>query len=203
MPSSSSRFELEQGGGVQRFDLLLLSDIPTSYGKSRSSITTYPADGSLWNVAEHDNHNAALWAKFDKDVSTEILVMDKQCFGRFQIESSKPNDAFMRQKTRPSLVKIMSWCLLSSEPLSKTVMTNLNWTLGNKFQWNLNRNRTILVQENTHEPAICKTEAFIRRSHILSYDLTTSRCRGARLILKWYANLNCQSRGFETSRNLT
>ena len=44
----------------------------------------------------------------------------------------------MRRK--PSLGQIMA-CRLLSEPM-------LNWTLGNKFQWNLKQNPTIFIQWN-------------------------------------------------------
>ena len=35
----------------------------------------------------------------------------------------------------------------------------VNWTLVNKFQWNLNQNTTIFIQENKFENAIYKMVA--------------------------------------------
>ena len=31
------------------------------------------------------------------------------------------------------------------------------WTLGNKFQWNFNRNSNIFIEENTFENVVCET----------------------------------------------
>ena len=35
----------------------------------------------------------------------------------------------------------------------------VHWTLGNKFQWNLNKNTPIFIQENGFEQVICKMTA--------------------------------------------
>ena len=32
----------------------------------------------------------------------------------------------------------------------------VNWTLGNKFQWNFNRNSNIFIQENAFENVVCE-----------------------------------------------
>ena len=48
----------------------------------------------------------------------------------------------------------------------------VNWTPGNKFQWNLNRNLCIFIQENAFENIVCKIAAILslpqcvdKRSH--------------------------------------
>ena len=40
---------------------------------------------------------------------------------------------------------------------------NVNWTLGNKLQWNLNRNLTIFIQENAFENVVWKMVAILSR----------------------------------------
>ena len=37
----------------------------------------------------------------------------------------------------------------------------LNWTLGNKFQWNLNQNTTVFTEENQFENVVCTMTAIL------------------------------------------
>ena len=39
----------------------------------------------------------------------------------------------------------------------------VNWTLGNKLQWNFNRNYSSFIQENVFESAVCDTAAILSR----------------------------------------
>ena len=39
----------------------------------------------------------------------------------------------------------------------------VNWTLGNKFQWNLNKNSNIFIQENAFENVVWKMAAILSR----------------------------------------
>ena len=39
----------------------------------------------------------------------------------------------------------------------------VNWTLRNKFQWNLNRNSNIFIQENAFESVVCEMAAILSR----------------------------------------
>ena len=39
----------------------------------------------------------------------------------------------------------------------------VNWTLGNKLQWNSNRNCNIVIQENTFENVVCEMAAIMSR----------------------------------------
>ena len=39
----------------------------------------------------------------------------------------------------------------------------VNWTLGNKLQWNFNQNSYIFIQENAFENVIWKTVAILSR----------------------------------------
>ena len=39
----------------------------------------------------------------------------------------------------------------------------VNWTLGNKLQWNFNRNSNIFIQENAFERVVCEMAAILSR----------------------------------------
>ena len=39
----------------------------------------------------------------------------------------------------------------------------VNWTLGNRLQWNLNWNSSIFIQENTFESVVCEMAAILSR----------------------------------------
>ena len=47
----------------------------------------------------------------------------------------------------------------------------VNWTLGNKLQWNLNRNSSIFIQENAFECVVCETAAILSWPQCV-YDVT-------------------------------
>ena len=48
----------------------------------------------------------------------------------------------------------------------------INWTLENKFQWNLNKNTTIFILENEFENVVCKMMAFFASLGVLTYCLS-------------------------------
>ena len=49
--------------------------------------------------------------------------------------------------------------LAGAKPLSESMLEIVNWTLGNKFQWNLNQNLFIFIQESAFENVIWKMAA--------------------------------------------
>ena len=40
----------------------------------------------------------------------------------------------------------------------------VNWTLGNKLQWNFNRNSYNFIEENAYENVVCETVAILSRT---------------------------------------
>ena len=65
----------------------------------------------------------------------------------FGMEASfRPSDACMRQLTRPSLVQIMAWLALSHYLNQHWYI--VDWTIGNKLQWNINGNSNIFISKN-------------------------------------------------------
>ena len=45
----------------------------------------------------------------------------------------------------------------------------LNWTLGNKLQWNLNRNLNIFIQENAFENVVWKMATILSRPQCVNF----------------------------------
>ena len=72
------------------------------------------------------------------------------------INSSPPSAAYMRQWTGPSSVQAMACRLFGAKPLPEQCWLIVNWTQGNKFQWNLKRNYIIFIQENAFENIVCQ-----------------------------------------------
>ena len=62
---------------------------------------------------------------------------------------------FASINSKPSLVQIMQWFVASSAPThcQNQSWLFINWTHGNKFQWNLNLNFIIFIQQNAFENA--------------------------------------------------
>ena len=56
------------------------------------------------------------------------------------------------------------------------ICTNIiNWTLGNKFQWNFSRNYNIFIQEKVFESVVCKMAAILTRPQCVN-TIKKSRC---------------------------
>ena len=47
----------------------------------------------------------------------------------------------------------------------------VNWTLGNKLQWNFNRNRNIFIQEKALENVVCEMASILSRPQCVSKDV--------------------------------
>ena len=82
-----------------------------------------------------------------KHSSVEIIFITEVI-----INSSPPSAPYMRKWTGPSLVQAYS---APSHYLNQCWII-VNWTPGNKFQWNLNRNYIIFIQENAFENVVCQ-----------------------------------------------
>ena len=66
-----------------------------------------------------------------------------------RVDLLPPSAAYMRQCTWSSLVQVMACRLFGAKPLPEPILLIVNRTLGNKFQWNLNLNSIISIQ-NMH-----------------------------------------------------
>ena len=98
-----------------------------------------------------------LWRHRNDCVSVVMLLNMLKCHARW------PRNAYMGQQTRPSLVQAMA-CRL---PVPSLCMKQ--WSLiiyigpWGKFQWNLNQNITISVEDNELENGGCKMAAILGR----------------------------------------
>ena len=52
----------------------------------------------------------------------------------------------------------------------------VNWTLGNNFQWNRNRNSNIFILENSFESIVCGTAAILSRPQRVNVSPALSDC---------------------------
>ena len=62
----------------------------------------------------------------------------------------------MRKWTGSALVKVMACHLAAPSHYLNECWLTINWTPGNKLQWNPNRNSVISIQENAFEIVICQ-----------------------------------------------
>ena len=90
---------------------------------------------AFWILSNGIDTNINLFPCFLKTINAE------------RVNSSPLSASYMRQWTGPSLVQVnyLNQCWLI-----------VNWTLGNKFQWNLNRNYIIFIQEKPFENVVCQ-----------------------------------------------
>ena len=84
-------------------------------------------------------------------MGTFPAVRDRQ---PLYLKSSRPNDAFMCQWTRPSLVRIMACRLIGAKPLSEPMLVYC-W-LGPWEQFSVKFDITIFIKENEFENVVCK-----------------------------------------------
>ena len=72
-----------------------------------------------------------------------------------QFNSSSPSAAYMHQWTGSALVQVMACRQFGAKPLPEPMLA-VNWTPGNKLQWNSTWNSIIFFQENSFEIVICQ-----------------------------------------------
>ena len=86
-----------------------------------------------------------------------LLVQDLSSFNWL-----RPSDAYMRPQPRTSLVQINALSPVSTPSYYMTRCWNIvNYTFGNKFQWNFNQNLNSFIQENAFDNVICKIAAIL------------------------------------------
>ena len=104
-----------KGWVIQSFDDLLLTW--TGLSTNKLGITD---EVKCWG-----NYVRSLWSTFSEYSS---------------LKSLRPSDAYIyTSENYPSLVQIIACRLAGARPLSNQCWNIINWTLGNKVQWNLNR----------------------------------------------------------------
>ena len=53
----------------------------------------------------------------------------------------------------------MAYPIVGAKPLSEPMLEFVDWTVMNMFQWHLNRNAYIFIQENAFQNVVCKMAA--------------------------------------------
>ena len=88
-----------------------------------------------------------------------IIFIRKIIWG---VNWSRPSNSCMHQLTMPSLVQIMTCCQFGAKPLSEPMLVYYCFMDPcNKFQWILNQNTVILIQESNFKNVICKMAAIL------------------------------------------
>ena len=68
-----------------------------------------------------------------------------------------------------TLVQVMACRLLDTKSLPNQCWLIFNRTLRNKFQWNFNKNSNFLIEENTFENVVCKSQPFCSDLNVLHH----------------------------------
>ena len=61
----------------------------------------------------------------------------------------------------------MACRLFGAKPLSKPMLGYVNWTIGNKIQWNFNQNTKIFVHENASENIVYEMAAIFEHGEMI------------------------------------
>ena len=79
------------------------------------------------------------------------------------VNSSPPSAAYMRRWIKSVLVQIMACRLSAPSHYLNQCWVIVNWTLGNKFQWNFNQNTKLFIHENASENVVCEMAVILSR----------------------------------------
>ena len=74
----------------------------------------------------------------------------------YQFNSSPPSAAYMRQWTGSSLIQVMACRLFGAKSLPEAMLVYCQLDSWDIFQWNMNRNSIIYIQENAIENVVCQ-----------------------------------------------
>ena len=74
------------------------------------------------------------------------------------------------------LLQVMACRLFGAKPLPESMLTYCQIEPGNTFQWNLNRNSNIFIEENVFENAVCQNGG-----HLVQGEMSYSKYPG----VKW------------------
>ena len=82
---------------------------------------------------------------------------------------------------------------VGAKPLPEPVLPTVNWTTWNKFQWKLNKNTTILMQENQCEDAICKMATILSPLPHVEYPSVCNALKSQAMMHKrdLWGNFHC------------
>ena len=74
-----------------------------------------------------------------------------------------PSAAYMLPWIGSAFAQIMAWLVAysASSHYVNVCWNIVNWTLGNKLQWNFNRSSNIFIQENAFENVVCEKASIL------------------------------------------
>ena len=101
------------------------------------------------------------------------------------VNSLRPSDAYLRQWNYHHWFRwwLVAWSVPSH--YLNQCWNIVNWTLGIKFQWNLNQNQYIFIQENAFENVVCEMAPISSRPQCVnSLALSFTRSGAGTVVMK-------------------
>ena len=89
------------------------------------------------------------------------------------VNSLRPSDAYMRQQTNHHWFRLWLVALLAPSHYLNQCWNIVNWTIGNKSQWNLKWNSYIFTEENAFENVVWKMVAILSRPQCVNWQSAT------------------------------
>ena len=79
------------------------------------------------------------------------------------MNSSPPSAAYMRQWIGSALVQIMACRLSAPSHYLNQCWIIVNWTFGDRLQWNFDKNTNFFIHKNASENIVCKMVSILSR----------------------------------------
>ena len=99
--------------------------------------------------------------------------------------SLRPSDANIHRQHRPSLVQIMACACSAPSHYLNPWWNIVNWTLGNKFKWNCNKNLNIFIKKNAFKMVYVKWRPFCFWFNVIMGKLWGGWCFLVTLLWVW------------------
>ena len=103
---------------------------------------------------------------FENGGSTITTIL----FPSLRVNSLRPSDAYMREPINHHWFR--QWLVASPAPSHylNHCWNIVNRTLGDKLQWNCNRNSNIFIQENAFENVVCEMASILSRPQCVDWQ---------------------------------
>ena len=120
-----------------------------------------------------DGHNRINFSEPLKNATTSSKCY---CMSRSVLKTLRLSYTYMCQQLTTSFIQIMACSMFGSDPLSEPMLEYYQFTLGDKLQWNFNRNLKIFIHENTFEN-VCKIVSILSRPQCVTVKPSSTEAR--------------------------
>ena len=113
-------------------------------------------------------HLKSMWPQLTihKSISTKVI----SCTNIVSVNSSAPSAAYMRWRTRSTLVRVIARCLFDAKPLPNPMLISCQLDLYEQTLVNFHQNTKLFIHENVFEDDVCQTEAILSRGDELKFN---------------------------------